>query len=157
MNFPLNLIVRTIPAPNTFAKRPSPDDKVAYGKYMTNAALCTDCHTPIDEQGTPLPGMDFAGGMEFLETGYRVRAANITPDANTGIGIVDRAAVHRQVQGLRERRPTPRSPSTSARRTRAMPMTAYAGMTREDLSAIYAYLRTLKPVTNRVEKFPDAK
>jgi hypothetical protein len=30
-------------------------------------------------------------------------------------------------------------------------------MTREDLAAIYAYLRTLKPVTNRVEKFPEAK
>jgi len=30
-------------------------------------------------------------------------------------------------------------------------------MTREDLVAIYAYLRTLKPVTNRIERFPDAK
>jgi hypothetical protein len=30
-------------------------------------------------------------------------------------------------------------------------------MTREDLAAIYAYLRTLTPVTNRIEKFPDAK
>ena len=30
--------------------------------------------------------MDFAGGMEFVETGYRVRSANITPDADTGIG-----------------------------------------------------------------------
>jgi hypothetical protein len=38
-----------------------------------------------------------------------------------------------------------------------MPITAYAGMTREDLSAIYAFLRTVKPVTNRVEKFPDAR
>ena len=53
---------------------------------MTRSALCTDCHTPIDDQGTPLPGMDFAGGMEFVETGYRVRSANITPDADTGIG-----------------------------------------------------------------------
>ena len=41
LNFPLNMIVRTIPAPNTFNKRPSPDDKLAYGKYMTKAALCT--------------------------------------------------------------------------------------------------------------------
>jgi mono/diheme cytochrome c family protein len=38
-----------------------------------------------------------------------------------------------------------------------MPVTAYAGMTREDLAAIYAYLRTIKPVTNRIERFPDAK
>jgi hypothetical protein len=36
-------------------------------------------------------------------------------------------------------------------------MTAYSGMMRDDLSAIYAYLRTLKPVTHRVEKFPEAK
>ena len=74
------------PGPNTFQTRPSPTDKVAYGKYMTRQALCSDCHTPIDDRGTPLPGMDFAGGMEFVETGYRVRSANITPDADTGIG-----------------------------------------------------------------------
>ena len=33
-----------------------------------------------------------------------------------------------------------------------MPWTAYAGMTREDLGAIYAYLRSLKPIVNRVTK-----
>jgi mono/diheme cytochrome c family protein len=156
LNFPLNLIVRTIPAPNTFGKRPSPDDKVAYGKYMTAAALCSDCHTPIDEQGTPLPGMDFAGGMEFPETGYRVRAANITPDANTGIGSWTEQQFIDKFKGFEN--PTN---ATLAEHERAqntpMPITAYAGMTREDLSAIYAYLRTLKPLTNRVEKFPDAK
>src|SRR5688572_28621688 len=48
LSFPLNFIVRTMPGPNTFGKRPSPDDKVAYGKYMTRSALCSDCHTPID-------------------------------------------------------------------------------------------------------------
>ena len=101
--------------------------------------------------------MDFAGGQEFVETGYRVRAANITPDANTGIGVVDRAAVHRQVQGIREPDQCHAGRARARARTRVMPITAYAGMTREDLAAIYAYLRTLKPVTNRIEKFPDAK
>ena len=86
LSFPLNLIVRTMPAAASHQQRPSPQDKVAYGSYMTRIALCSDCHTPIDDQGTPLPGMDFAGGMEFVETGYRVRSANITPDADTGIG-----------------------------------------------------------------------
>jgi hypothetical protein len=33
----------------------------------------------------------------------------------------------------------------------------YSGMTREDLGAIYAHLRTLKPVTHRVDKWPDAQ
>jgi mono/diheme cytochrome c family protein len=156
LNFPLNFIVRTIPAPNTFGKRPSSDDKVAYGKYMTAAALCTDCHTPIDDRGTPLPGMDFAGGMEFVETGYRTRSANITPDANTGIGSWTEQQFIDKFKGFEAP-----SQATLAEHERAqntpMPITAYAGMTREDLSAIFAYLRTVKPVTNRVEKFPDAK
>ena len=156
LNFPLNLIVRTIPKANTFTKRPSPDDKVAYGRYMTKAALCTECHTPIDEQGTPLPGMEFAGGMEILETGHRVRTANITPDAATGIGSWTEQQFIDKFKGFEK--PTN---ATLAEYERAqntpMPITAYAGMTREDLAAIYAYLRTVKPVTNRVEKFPDAK
>lgn len=156
LNFPLNLIVRTIPAANTFTKRPSPDDKVAYGRYMTKAALCTDCHTPIDDRGTPLPGMDFAGGMEFYETGYRVRSANITPDASTGIGSWTEQQFIDKFKGFQN--PTN---ATLAEHERAqntvMPLLEYAGMTREDLSAIYAYLRTVKPVTNRVERFPDAK
>jgi hypothetical protein len=156
LNFPLNLIVRTMPAANTFGTRPDPSDKVAYGRYMTRAALCSDCHTPIDEQGTPLPGMDFAGGMEFTETGYRTRSANITPDADTGIGSWTEQQFIDKFKGFEN--PTnavltePEKPQNTP-----MPITAYAGMTREDLSAIYAYLRTLKPITNRVEKFPDAK
>jgi hypothetical protein len=34
-----------------------------------------------------------------------------------------------------------------------MPWMYYAGMTDEDLRAIDAYLRSLKPVINRVQKF----
>ena len=156
LNFPLNMIVRTIPAANTFSKRPSPDDKVAYGKYMTKAALCTECHTPIDDQGTPLPGMEFAGGMEIIETGYRVRAANITPDANTGIGSWTEQQFVDKFKGFETATNATLAEHERAQNT-PMPMTMYAGMAREDLSAIFAYLRTLKPVTNRVEKFPDAK
>ncbi len=42
------------------------------------------------------------------------------------------------------------------RQNTVMPMTAYAGMTREDLAVTYACLRTLTPVVNRVIRFPDA-
>ncbi len=156
LGFPLNLIVRTIPGPNTHQPRPSPDDKVAYGRYMTRAALCGDCHTPIDGQGTPLPGMDFAGGMEFVETGYRARSANITPDANTGIGSWTEQQFIDKFKAFENQTPATLSEAEKRQNT-PMPMYSYAGMTREDLSAIYAYLRTVKPVINRVEKFPDAK
>jgi hypothetical protein len=35
-----------------------------------------------------------------------------------------------------------------------MPWLTYAGMTDEDLGAIYEYLRTVPAIENRVEKFP---
>ena len=156
LNFPLNLIVRTIPGPNTFGQRPSPSDQVAYGKYMTKAALCSDCHTPIDDRGTPLPGMDFAGGQEFLESGYRTRSANITPDASTGIGSWTEQQFIDKFKGFENPTNVTLAEHERAQNT-PMPMTMYAGMERDDLAAIYAYLRTLKPVVNRVDKFPDAK
>ncbi len=153
--FPMDLIVRTIPAAASPRPRPPVADKLAYGRYMLRSALCADCHTPIDNRGTPLPGMDFAGGMEFLETGYRSRSVNITPDADTGIGtwteqqFIDRfksfEGVAQPVLGAAERR-----------QNTVMPWTAYAGMTREDLGAIYAALRAQRPVINRVNRFPDA-
>ena len=46
--------------------------------------------------------MDFAGGMEFLETGYRVRSANITPDADTGIGTWTEQQFIDKFKGIRE-------------------------------------------------------
>lgn len=156
LNFPLNLIVRTIPAPANPQPRPPVTDKLAYGRYMLRSALCGDCHTPIDDRGTPLPGMEFAGGMEFVETGYRARSANITPDADTGIGswteqqFIDR---FKSFEGVEQ----PVLSAAERRQNTPMPWPAYAGMTREDLAAIYAALRTQKPVTNRVTRFPDAQ
>ena len=135
---------------------PAPTDQVGYGKYMTRSALCGDCHTPIDDRRQPLPGKDFAGGLEFLETGYRVRSANITPDVDTGIG----SWTEQQFDDKFKAFETPSDAVLSEnerRQNTVMPMTAYAGMTREDLAAIYAYLRTLMPVVNCVTRFPDAR
>jgi mono/diheme cytochrome c family protein len=156
LNFPMNLIVRTIPAAGTPQPRPAATDKVAYGKYMVRAALCGDCHTPMDDRGQPLPGKEFAGGTEFVETGYRTRSANITPDADTGIGSWTEQQFIDKFKAFETPSDAVLSDSEKRQNT-PMPITAYAGMTREDLSAIYAYLRTLTPVVNRVTKFPDAK
>jgi hypothetical protein len=37
-----------------------------------------------------------------------------------------------------------------------MPWLAYAGLTEEDLGAMYDYLRTVPPIENRVVTFPEA-
>jgi mono/diheme cytochrome c family protein len=158
LNFPMNLITRTIPGPASFKPRPSPSDKVAYGAYIVNAASCGDCHTPIDDRGQPLPGRDFSGGQTFknLATHFRVNSANLTPDADTGIGSWTEQQFVDKFKGFETPSNADLSPTEQTQNT-MMPWTQFAGMTREDLAAVYAYLRTLKPVTNRVTKFPDAQ
>ncbi|MGH9387864.1 MAG: c-type cytochrome [Vicinamibacterales bacterium] len=156
LDFPMNLIVRTIPGPAVFKPRPPASDKIVYGEYMTNAALCSECHTPMDSQGQPLPGKTFAGGNTFKHPnyGFRVVTANITPDADTGIGSWTEQQFIDKFKGFE----TPNDQTLSdaeQRQNTAMPWTRYAGMTREDLAAIYAYLRTLQPVVNRINKHPD--
>jgi mono/diheme cytochrome c family protein len=154
LDFPLNLIVRTVPQP--YPGRAAPDrlDQIAYGGYLTAIAGCAECHTPA-EQGEALPGMYLAGGFEFImPDGQKVRSANITSDLKTGIGgwsettFVERFKTYATAAARRIR-------VDPGRGNTVMPWTMYAGMEREDLEAIYAYLRTVKAVKNKVELRPD--
>lgn len=152
LQFPLPLVVRTIPAAASPRPIPPASDRVAYGEYMTTAALCSECHTPIDTQGTPLPGMDFAGGMVLRPGGVGlVRSANITPDAVTGIGAWTEQQFLDKFRAFRGAAPR-RLVGAERDENTEMPWSMYAGMTDDDLSAIYAYLRTVRPIVNRVQK-----
>ena len=156
LDFPMNLIVNIIPTAATPGVRPSPEDRVAYGKYLVTAASCGECHTKSDDRGQKLPGMDFAGGFQFAgEQGYRVRSANITPDADSGIGQWTEEQFVNKFKAF-EAPDDHVLTDAEQRQNTAMPWKQYAGMTREDLGTIYTYLRTLKPVLNRVDKFPDS-
>jgi mono/diheme cytochrome c family protein len=151
--FPLPFIVRTMPTAPQFRAVPPKTDRVAYGEYLTNAAVCADCHTPTDDQGQPLPGRDFAGGQEFkLPNGAVVRPANITGDADTGIGTWTEQQFIEKFKTWQNTEPKTLS-AAEQRENTIMPWTFYAGMTNDDLAAIYSYLRSLKPVINRVKKF----
>lgn len=151
-DFPMNFIINTIPKKAEFSKRPDPSDQLAYGAYLFNAAACGDCHTKQDK-GQPIAGMELAGGFEFpLFTGGIVRSANITPDPETGIGtwteqqFVDRFKVFADSSYV---------PPTIGKGefNTVMPWMMYAQMTNEDLKAIYAYLKTVKPIKNQVQRF----
>jgi mono/diheme cytochrome c family protein len=151
IKFPLNLIVRTIPAPAEPAPRPDPiSDRIAYGKYVTTMASCGHCHTPREGDDS-VKERPFAGGNPFDLPGGGVQfSANITPDQRTGIGtwteaqFIDRFKINAQLddETLKEQ---------SGYRTE-MPWRDYSFMTREDLSAIYLYLRTVPAVTNAVPR-----
>jgi hypothetical protein len=106
----------------------------------------------MDAQGTPLPGMAFAGGFEFpLPGGGVVRAANITPDADTGIGTWSEQQFIDKFKAF-EHAPLRSLTPAEQRENTVMPWIGYAGMTTEDLGAVYAYLRSVKPIVNRVQK-----
>ncbi len=158
LDVPVNFIVRTIPSEAHYGTRPPASDTVAYGEYVTRAAACTECHTPRDGQGQPLPGMAFAGGQEFRipDQVTRVRTANITPDADTGIGTWTEQQFVDKFKGFEAPDDRVLTSAEQGQNT-VMPWRMYAGMTREDLGAIYAFLRSLKPITHRVEKWPDQR
>ncbi|MGE0039670.1 MAG: cytochrome c [Vicinamibacterales bacterium] len=154
LGFPLPLVKRTIPTPAAFRPVPPVEDRVAYGEYLINAAVCGDCHTTMDDQGQALPGMDYAGGNEFyIPGGARVRTANITPDADTGIGTWSEADFIQKFKAYLAEPPRVLT-AEEQRENTIMPWYAYAGMTEQDLGAIYTYLRTIKPVVNRVDTHP---
>ncbi|MEZ4410596.1 MAG: hypothetical protein R3A52_29560 [Polyangiales bacterium] len=159
LDFPLSLIVRTIPQPAGPARdghvaTPSPAVDVAYGAYLTNIGGCSECHTP-SERGQPIAGREFAGGQEFRLPTHTVRSANITPDA-TGIGgmsedaFVARFKSYLPPDGAVE--VPPPATTTVLRGNTVMPWRMYAGMTEGDLRAIYRYLRTVRPVRNAVPR-----
>jgi len=154
LNFPMNLIVRTIPKQAEFGELPYSSDPIAYGKYMTNAAGCTDCHTPMDK-GRPLDGMEFAGGYAMSPpTGGTVNTSNITPH-ETGIKGWTREGFIMRFKALNN----PAAHQAKLEKDQVntpMPWTYYAKMEAEDLGAIYDYLMSVPAVDNKVEKYPEA-
>lgn len=152
--FPLNFINKTIPRDPTFSQIPPKTNSVKYGEYLVNAAACFDCHTKA-EKGTPLPGMEYAGGFEFkLPTGGTVRSANITPDKSTGIGSWTKEQFIMRFKVYADSNYTFPSVNKGEFNT-YMPWKNYAGMTETDLGAIYDYLMSVKPVNNKVVRFEN--
>jgi mono/diheme cytochrome c family protein len=156
-DFPVNLILRTIPQNGEPSKKPDPSDQVAYGKYMTNASACIECHTQVSPQGVIIPELAFSGGRNFpFPDGSVVSSANITQDKETGIGnwseemFVGRFKQYSD-SGYVNRKVGPGEFNS------IMPWTMYAGMKEEDIKAIYSYLKTIKPIKNEVIKFTASK
>ena len=150
-NFPVNLILRTMPQPPDPVKRPEQSDTLAYGKYLVTIAACGDCHTPA-EQGAPIEGMHLAGGFEFGMPWGTVRSANLTPDVRTGLGnwSEDQFLARFKLYDM----PSDSLPEVSGNQfNTVMPWAMYAGMKDSDLKAIYAYLQSVEPVEHQVVKF----
>lgn len=129
--------------------RPTESDKVKYGEYLITIADCGTCHTPF-VKGQSDFSRHYAGGNTFNAGKFKVNSANITPDS-TGLGAWTEDRFMNKFIVCREEKGYNYDPGTA---NTIMPVVDYAGMTDNDLKAIYAYLKTVKPVNNKVEKYP---
>jgi mono/diheme cytochrome c family protein len=145
------------PAAGNFA--PENRFRVERGKYLVELLGCGGCHTDGALEGAPEMNKALAGsrtGIAYMNPFGNDRPGvvyppNITPDVRTGIGgwsdeqiaIALRAGQGRHL----------------SRRIAVMPWQGYAKMTSEDVDAIVAYLRSIKPVEHEVpdEVLPGAR
>jgi mono/diheme cytochrome c family protein len=109
----------------------APSELVARGQYVFALAGGCACHSEPK-------GIANAGGRAFPIPFGTLYSTNITQDKESGLGNwTDKQIRDALVAG---RRPD------GSRIVPVMPYEAYSGMAEDDLSALIAYLRTLKPV-----------
>lgn len=150
LDFPLNILVHTMPQKAVPGKLPNPSDTLKYGEYLVQSAACKDCHSQ-DKDGKLLPGLEFAGGKAFKVGKGKVYTANITSDTETGIGgwtrdqFVSRFKTYADAGKAAD--------ANSVGYETIMPWWNYGGMSESDLKSIYTYLHTIKPIKNRVVKY----
>lgn len=150
-DFPMNFIINTIPAPASLTTRPPATNVVEYGKYLATAASCGECHTPFDKKLI----MEFymAGGRTFELPAGTLTSMNLTPDDETGIGKWTKEAFINKFDMYRDSANAHMKVDFMKEYNTIMPWSMYAGMTNEDLGAIYTYLRTLKPIKKQNVRF----
>jgi len=145
-------------------------DREARGDYLVHAMGCNDCHTPLTMgPNGPEPDMTrflsghpeqvgahgpapldghwlFAAGItgtSFSGPWGISYAANLTPDQNTGLGIwTEDMFVHAIRDGKHMGVSRPILPP--------MPWPVFRNLNDDDLTSIYAYLRTITPISNHV-------
>ena len=165
------LAVRPFAASALAATTQASEAEVARGKYLVTIMGCNDCHPPwhMTDQG---PEPDMSRMLSGHPQGFAIDAAaekpkgpwqttvaptmtawsgpwgvsftaNLTPDAETGLGqwtlknFVDTIRTGRHMGRGRPVLPP-------------MPIPVYNNFTDDDLEAVYSYLRTIAPISNRV-------
>jgi mono/diheme cytochrome c family protein len=160
--FPVNLLVKSAPKPiDAPIETPSDDrDHLAYGKYLVTIASCRHCHTPHDDHEQLLPGRDFSGGWKMSIPGpdgkiMHVVPPNITSHPTAYFGTASKENWIGRVHSFAGMEGD-KAPMAPAGRNTVMAWVPFSGMTDQDLGAIYDYLKTVPPIENHVEPFPDA-
>ena len=155
----------------TAAPRQSADAAAARGEYLVTVLGCGDCHTPLklgpngpepdprrllsghpeDFVLTSAPDLG-ASGWVWAGAGTNTAfagpwgityAPNLTPDTASGLGTWSEEMF---VAAMREGK----KGGTGRSILPPMPWPAYSNLTDDDLEAMFAYLKTLEPISNHV-------
>jgi mono/diheme cytochrome c family protein len=102
------------------------------GRYQSVLGDCEGCH-----------GKNLAGGVSLMTPFGKLVTPNITPDKDTGIG-------NYSAEDFRQAMKAGIAPGGKLLYP-AMPYPAYARMRDSDIAALWAYLRSVKPVKNSVQ------
>lgn len=138
----LGLVLATALIGTTAARAAGNADLVKRGDYLVNTIMtCGNCHTPPGPKG-PIMAKAFSGGLTWDEPPFKVTAPNITQDKETGIGAWSDA----DIENLLRKGVRPDGTAIAS----IMPTGFYGIITERDMKAIVAYLRTLKPISNKV-------
>jgi len=136
------------------------------GSYLVNTIMaCGNCHSPRDANGKTIQQKTFSGGLTFTTPAFVATASNITQDVETGIGSWSDTEIRRAlIEGMRPDHGRLAGVPLAA----IMPANFYKALLPDDLDAIVAYLRTIKPIRNEVtapvykapvrrDPYPDAE
>lgn len=114
---------------------------VATGEYLAKAGNCAACHTVRG-------GDAFAGGRAISTPFGSIYTSNITPDPETGIGTWTEDDFWRAIHNGKSKNGQFLYP--------AFPYPNYTKVTRADADAIFAYLKSMKPV-RQVNQQPELR
>src|SRR5690606_19200309 len=103
------------------------------GRYLTYAGDCQACHTDIENDG-----ISYAGGRGLSTPFGVIYTPNLTPDDETGLGRWSRDDFYKAMNEGVGREGEHLYP--------AFPYPYFTNMPREDVDAIFDYLRTLEPI-----------
>jgi mono/diheme cytochrome c family protein len=150
-------------SPPAAAQQQGANAAVERGRYLVRITGCHDCHSPKVQGMTPNLDLALSGRPSTTQLpsetktevhaspdltawtgpwGFSV-ASNLTPEPTTGIGTrYNEASFLATMRTGKKPNGTPIMPP--------MPSEVYQNMTDDDLKAIFAYLRTVKPIRNAV-------
>ena len=124
--------------------------QVERGEYLVELLGCGACHTDGALEGVPDFDKALAGstiGIAFTnpvgdEDPGIIYPPNLTPDEETGLGLWSDAQIEQAIRVGVGRH--------SGRKIVIMPWQGYTKMTEEDITSIVSYLRSIKPIHNKV-------